>query len=102
MLSEADVLFWPETFDRSDEAAEDAAALVREDVSRLASEAREFSTLVELSLFTRFLEPEMRPPRKLVLSCLVERPFMFCASDRRVWMLVGLEKSSLPALLYWE
>jgi len=52
-------------------AAAVAAVLAKDDtdeMSRLATFASELRTDVELLLFTRLLEPEMSPVRKLVLA----------------------------------
>ena len=73
------------------DAAEEATVLVRDDRSTFARDVSELSTLDELFLFTRLLEPEIRPERKFVVltfSVPFFKPCMLPASVSRLLMLL--------------
>lgn len=82
------------------------AALVAADVPSEFKSSPEIdfkvlSTLEELLLFTRFLEPEIRPERNDLTLVFCARPWMFVASDTRLLMLLALFRSNFPSALYW-
>ena len=87
----------PVTADAASEDEEEPS----EERSSPESLVRLLSTLEELLLFTRFLEPEIRPVRNELLFLSWSSPLMFEARVMMLLMLLALARSSLPSALYW-
>lgn len=101
---ELDVLLEdPPSFEMSEDAAAPAAALFNADVSRFEMAERELNTLEELSEFTRFFEPEIKPETKLVFALSEDlSPLILDTRLTRFEIFDVFEKSSLPSALYCE
>lgn len=85
--------------------ADETAELASDDTSRLEMEPRVLSTEGVLPVVTRLEDPLTSPSMKevgvfAVVASLL-RPLRLVIKEMRFVMLVGLEMSSLPSVLYW-